>query len=83
MPKKATVTIKPVAWHNDEVTMYQGFASWEANKDRTVQIIGDPAKTKKKALENLKAEYDLREEFMVYAKAAIGLYNPTKNEQPQ
>lgn len=82
MPKKATVSVKPVAWHNDDVTMYQGFASWEANKDRTIQIIGDPAKTKNKAVENLKAEFALREQFMGYAKEAIDLFT-NNDEKPK
>ena len=57
MKAKVKITVRPVAWAGDKVTMYQGFASWKVDSDRTMQIIGDPARTEQKAFDNLRAEH--------------------------
>ena len=61
---KARIKIKPVAWTGDRETMYQGFASWQANKDRSIQIVGEPAVTEDLALANLEDEYALWKIFV-------------------
>ena len=58
MKAKVKIQVRPVAWAGDNtVTMYQGFASWKVNNDRTMQIIGDPARTESKAFDNLRSEH--------------------------
>lgn len=84
MAKKAKVEIRPVAWANGNVTMYQGFASWEASKDRTIQLIGDPYRTERGAFQKLKEEWEIRSSFLSIAWGAIKDYedkNKDDNEK--
>lgn len=81
MAKKANVEIKPVAWSDGKVTMYQGFASWQASKDRTIQLIGDPFRTEIGAFQKLKEEWEIRSSFLGIAWGAIKEYeNKTLNK---
>ena len=76
---KAKITIKPVAWHGDKVTMYQGFATWKADESRTIQIVGDPAITEREALRRLKMEHALWEKCVRAVKEELAQpTSPTK-----
>lgn len=72
--KKVEITVKPVAWSGEKVTMYQGSASWSANKDRTIQIIGDPSPREEWALENLIKEFTLWQTFVGLTGDALNTY---------
>lgn len=71
MRQKVTIEIREVAWSGGTVTMYQGFASWIVNRDRTIQILGDPAPSQAKALANLRTEFDLWNTFVELTKEAL------------
>lgn len=74
MVKRVTVTIKPVAWAGDKVTMYQAYASWQANKDRTIQLIGEPCRTEDGAFRKLEEECELYNVFLRLANNAVMEY---------
>jgi hypothetical protein len=57
--KKTSVSVRPVSWSGDKVLMYQAQASYVLNKDRSVRIIGIPARSEDNAMKNLIAEADI------------------------
>ena len=63
-PFKVSVKVDPVAWSRGKVTKYRASVVVRDNKKQSRQVGGDPAETKAKAVENLKAEVtDLQEQI--------------------
>lgn len=62
--KKAVLTTKAVAWHEDKPTKYQSALEYQVTGKRIIRISGDPKPTQDAALESLCNERMLWEESM-------------------
>lgn len=63
--KKAVLTTKAVAWHEDKPTKYQSALECQVTDKRIIRISGDPMPTEEDALEELCKERVLWEEAMI------------------
>lgn len=59
MKEKVKITTNPVAWSDKKVTKYQSVAEYQASKNRSIRIIGEPMPTKEKAFDSMLIELDL------------------------